>query len=196
MREPRIGSLGELLDQLRATVEADGAEVTVGELMESVGRRSFAPLLLLVGLLLVSPLSGIPTFPTLMALLVSLVSLQMLLGRRHFWLPRWLLRRRLDGQRLLSVLGWLERPARSTDRMLRPRLLPLVRERIARLMAALCLLLALVLPVTELVPFSATSAGVAFLAFGLSLVTFDGALALAAMVLFTATLTLLALLWS
>ncbi|MEE4382194.1 MAG: exopolysaccharide biosynthesis protein, partial [Pseudomonadales bacterium] len=89
MSEPRIGSLGELLDQLRAAVEADGAEVSVGELMEAVGRRSFAPVLLLVGLLLVSPLSGIPSFPTLMALLVCLVSVQMLLGRRHFWLPRW-----------------------------------------------------------------------------------------------------------
>jgi hypothetical protein len=194
--EPRIGSLGELLDQLRAAVEADGAEVSVGELMEAVGRRSFAPVLLLVGLLLVSPLSGIPSFPTLMALLVCLVSVQMLIGRRHFWLPRWLLRRRLDGRRLLRVLAWLDRPARSTDRMLRPRLLPLVRERIARLMAALCLLLGLALPVTELVPFSASTAGVAFLAFGLSLVTFDGALALAAMVLLGATLTGLALLWS
>lgn len=196
MSEPRIGSLGELLDQLRAAVEADGAEVSVGELMEAVGRRSFAPVLLLVGLLLVSPLSGIPSFPTLMALLVSLVSVQMLLGRRHFWLPRWLLRRRVDGRRLLRLLTWLDRPARSTDRMLRPRLLPLVRERIARLMAALCLLLGLALPVTELVPFSASTAGVAFLAFGLSLVTFDGALALAAMLLFAMTLAGLALLWS
>lgn len=196
MTEPRIGSLGELLDQLRAAVEADGAEVSVGELMEAVGRRSFAPVLLLVGLLLVSPLSGIPSFPTLMALLVTLVSVQMLLGRRHFWLPGWLLRRRVDGRRLLRVLAWLDRPARSTDRMLRPRLLPLVRERIARLMAALCLLLGLALPVTELVPFSASTAGVAFLAFGLSLVTFDGALALAAMLLFAMTLAGLALLWS
>lgn len=195
MSEQQIGSLGELLGQIRQVADTDDRDVTVEHLLEAVGRRSFAPLLLLVGVLLFSPLSGIPTFPTLMALLVSLVTLQMLLGRRYFWLPRLLLDRRLDRERLLQVLGWLQPPARFTDRLLRPRLLPLVRGRAAQLTALPCFLLALALPLTEVVPFSSSMAGVAFLTFGLSLVAFDGALAIVAYLFVGGTATLLVSLW-
>lgn len=196
MSEQQIGSLGELLGQIRHAADTDDCEVTVEDLLEAVGRRSFAPLLLLVGVLLFSPLSGIPTFPTLMALIVSLVTVQMLFGRRFFWLPRLILDRRLNRERLLQVLDWLQSPARVTDRLLQPRLLPLVRGPAARLTALLCFLLALALPLTEVVPFSSSLAGVAFIAFGLSLVAFDGALAIVAYLLVGATAALLAVLWA
>jgi hypothetical protein len=195
MSDHQIGSLGELLVHIRSAADTGERDVTVEDLLEAVGRRSFAPLLLLVGLLLFSPLSGIPTFPSFMALLVSLVTVQMLVGRRYFWLPRLILDRRLDRARLLQVLGWLQSPARVTDRLLRPRLLPLVRGPAARLTALLCFLLALALPITEVVPFSSSMAGVAFLAFGLSLVAFDGALAIAAYLFVGGTATLLVALW-
>lgn len=196
MSEQQIAGLQALLDHLRHATDTDQAEVSLETLLEAVGRRAFAPLLLLVGLLLFSPLSGIPTFPTLMALIAGLVSLQMLAGRQDFWLPGWLLARRLDRQRLLQVLTWLDSPARITDRMLRPRLLPLVHGPAERLMALLCFLLALLLPITEVVPFSSSMAGLAFLAFGLSLAAFDGVLALVAYLFVACTLALLALLWT
>lgn len=196
MSEQHIAGLEALLDHLRRATDTDELEVTVEDLLEAVGRRSFAPMLLLVGVLLFSPLSGIPTFPSLMALIVSLVALQMLCGRRYFWLPRWLLARSLDRERLLQVLGWLDSPARVMDRVLQPRLLPLVRGPAERLIALLCLLLALALPITEVVPFSSSMAGLAFLAFGLSLAAFDGALALVAYLFVATTVMLVAVLWS
>jgi len=195
MSEHQIANLEVLIDHLRRAADTDDRDVTVESLLEAVGRRSFAPLLLLVGVLLFSPLSGIPTFPTLMALITSLVTLQMLLGRHYFWLPRWLLDRRLDRDRLRQLLAWVDAPARLTDRVLRPRLLTLVRRPAERLTALLCFLLALALPITEVVPFSSSVAGVAFLAFGLALVAFDGALALVAYLLVASTATLLVLLW-
>lgn len=195
MSEQQIANLEELLDHLRRAAEAGERDVTVERLLEAVGRRSFAPLLLLVGVLLVSPLSGIPTFPTLMGIMVSIVTLQMLCGRHYFWLPRWLLHRHLDRDRLLQVFDWLDTPARVTDRVLRPRLLALLRGPAERIIALLCFLLALALPVTEVVPFSSSMAGVAFLAFGLSLAAFDGALALLAYLFVTFTMAMLAMLW-
>lgn len=195
MAEQQIANLEELLDHLRRAVEADEREVTVERLLEAVGSRSFAPLMLLAGVLLVSPLSGIPTFPTLMAVMVGTVTLQMLCGRCYFWLPRWLLHRHFDRDRLLQVFGWLESPARVTDRVLRPRLPALLRGPAERLIALPCFLLALALPVTEVVPFSSSMAGVAFLAFGLSLAARDGALALVAYLFVAFTLAMLASLW-
>ena len=195
MSEQQIGSLSDLLLRLRGAADTDARDITVEDLLEAVGRRSFAPLLLLVGVLLFSPLSGVPTVPTLMALLVVLVTAQMLCGRHYFWLPRWLLVRRLNRARLLQALAWLQGPARGADRLLRPRLTLLVHGPAAGLTALLCLLLALALPLTEVVPFSSSIAGVAFMAFGLSLVAFDGALAVLAYVLVGATGVLLAALW-
>lgn len=58
--------------------------------------------------------------------------------------------------------------------MLRPRLSLLASNGGAIVIAAVCLLLGLSMPVMELVPFSATAAGLAVVAFGLALVAIDG----------------------
>ena len=76
----------ELLDRIEAGA-ANRSHVSIGEMMDSVGRRSFGPVVLLVGLILVTPLSGMPGMPTLMGLLTLLTLSQVLMGRKHFWLP-------------------------------------------------------------------------------------------------------------
>lgn len=177
-REPR--NLEQLIDQIIAVADAKHGRVSVADVLEAVGSRSFAPLLLLTAVLLVSPLSGVPAFATSMGLIVALVSLQMLFGRAHFWLPAWLLRRSLDGATLRRVLRWLRPRAQTVDRFLRPRLTRLVQGPCQYLIAVLCLLIAGALPLMELIPFSASLAGVALATLGLSLVANDGALALLA----------------
>ncbi|MFN2327496.1 MAG: exopolysaccharide biosynthesis protein [Chromatocurvus sp.] len=172
--------LEELLEQIATAAYSDHALVTVGDILEAVGTRSFAPLLMLTGTLLASPLSGIPLFPTTMALIVLLVSVQMLAGRRHFWLPQWLLLRTLPQQRLLQVLKWLQGPCASIDRYLQPRLTYLIRGPSQDFIALLCFIVAVLMPVMELIPFSSSVAGVALCAFGLALVAHDGLMVLLA----------------
>jgi hypothetical protein len=172
-----FSNLHQLLDHI--TSNAKGQErVSLDLIVQAVGQRSFAPLLLLVGIILFSPLSAIPGVPTLMAILVLLVALQLLLGRHYFWLPQWVLKHSISEAKLLKALDWLQKPAHFIDRWLRPRLLFLVRRTGTYVIAAICALIALVLPVMEIIPFSATIAGMALTAFGLALVTHDGALAL------------------
>jgi hypothetical protein len=146
---------------------------------------------MLTGTLLASPLSGIPLFSTTMGLVVMLVSVQMLIGRRHFWLPRWLLLRTLQRQSLLKVLHWLQTPCAVIDRYLQPRLTYLVKGPSQILIALICLAVAVMTPVLELVPFSSSLAGVMFCAFGLALVAHDGLMVLggyAMIILMTAVL--------
>lgn len=71
---------------------------------------------------------------------------------------------------------------------------PLLRRPAERLMVLLCFLLALALPITEVVPFSSSMAGLAFLTFVLSLAALDGALAIVAYLLVASTVTLVAML--
>ncbi|TCO72610.1 exopolysaccharide biosynthesis protein [Chromatocurvus halotolerans] len=180
MGEHVARDLEELLEQIAMAVHGEHTRVTLGDILEAVGTRSFAPLLMLTGTLLVSPLSGIPLFPSTMAFIVLLVSVQMLVGRQHFWLPAWLLARALEREKLLRVLDWLQTPCAFIDRYLQPRLLYLVRGPSQGLIALVCLVVAALMPLMELVPFSSSVAGFALCAFGLALVAHDGLMVLLA----------------
>lgn len=170
-----LQNLEQLLDHLVQLAEGE-AEVSLGMVVESIGSRAFGPLLMLIGLTLVSPFSGIPGMAVTMAIFVGLIASQMLIGRRHFWLPGWLLNRSVKRDRLLRVVRRVRPLARRVDRLLRPRLTVLVDYGASYVIAALCLLIALGMPMMEMVPFSASAAGVALGAFGLSLVVQDGLL--------------------
>ena len=149
-------------------------------MMEAVGRSSFGALLLLGGLVTLSPLDIIPGIPTLIALAVLIVCAQLLAGRRHFWLPAWVLRRSITTQRFRQALGWLQKPARFADRLVRPRLSSLTTDAAVKMIAVGCIVVALAMPVMEVVPFSANLAGIALTAFGLAVIAHDGLLALVA----------------
>lgn len=183
-------NLEELLSQIDWAANTDHRQITVAEILVAVGARSFAPILLLAGALIASPLSGIPGFPTAMAILIFLVSIQMLVGRRYFWLPSWLLHRNVPQRKMAATVQWLWRPARFIDHFVRPRLTGLVKGAGARIIALLSLLIASSMPFLELIPFSSSLAGVILTAFGLSLVSSDGLLALIAYIMTGVTLWL------
>lgn len=172
-------NLENLLEQIHRVSQACD-RVSLGRIMEATGKRSFGALLLLAGIILASPLSGIPGIPTTMAVLVLLITVQLLVGKKHFWFPEWLLNRSIKKSQLEKAIRWLKPPARFVDRWLKPRLTVFARRFTTHVIAVFCVFIALFMPVMELVPFSATSAGAALTAFGLSLVSRDGILVLAA----------------
>ena len=175
----KLTNLEQLLDRLDEAGEGQES-VSMGHLMDAIGRRSFSPLLLLIGIILVSPLSGIPGLPSTMGVAVFLLSIQMLVRRKYIWLPEWILRRSVSQQKLGKSARWMRRPARFIDRFLRHRLGFLVEGPGSWPLALLCLLLAISLPLLEVVPFAASSAGVALTCIGLAMIAHDGILALIA----------------
>lgn len=180
-------SLMELIDSIE-NMEQDASQVSVDDVVHAVGRRSFGPLLLVAGLITLTPIIGdIPGMPTLMAVLVLLVSAQLLLGREAFWLPKWLLKRSLSRQKFDKGLKLMKKPARWIDRMLRVRLPWLTGYIGIRVTAVVCLLIALAMPPMEFIPFSANGAGLALALLGLGLVARDGIVLLMGFALFGAT---------
>ncbi|MFA0811950.1 exopolysaccharide biosynthesis protein [Microbulbifer epialgicus] len=182
-----ITGLRQLLEQIESSCQ-DTERISLKLVLEAIGLRSYAPFLLLVGLILFSPLSGVPGMSTTMATLLLLVAIQLLLGRKHLWLPNWLLNRSISQKKMTGALHWMKRPADFADRWMQPRLDFLVRRSGTYAIATICSLIALVMPLMELVPFSATTAGFALTMFGLALVSHDGLLALIAFTI-TALLT-------
>lgn len=175
----KVTSLEQLLDRLDEAREGQ-EQVSMERLMDTIGRRSFGPLLLLIGIILVSPLSGIPGLPSTMGVAVFLLSLQMLLRRKRIWLPEWILRRNISQEKFARAARWMRRPARFIDRLLRERLSFLVDGPASWLLALVCLLVAVTLPLLEPVPFAASSAGVALTCIGLAMIAHDGVFALIA----------------
>lgn len=172
-----IQSLSDLIKSLRS-IEPARSPVSVDDIFEKVGTRSFGPVLLVAGLVTLAPLIGdIPGVPTLMALLVILIALQLIVGRQHIWLPKFLRERAVERRKLEKALGHLERPAAFLDRLFKPRLKILATPPGSHLVGAAALLVAAVMPLLEFIPFSATVAGAALTTFGLSLITRDGYMA-------------------
>jgi hypothetical protein len=185
-----VTNLQQMLGRIE-TAAQDSDQVTLGMIVNAVGSRSFGPLLLVAGLVLASPLSGIPGMPTSMGVVVLLIAGQ-LLFRQCCWLPRWLLDRSIARGKLCKAVGWTRRPARVVDGWLHPRLPLFIQGPSRYAVAAVCAVIAIGMPFMEVVPFSATVAGIALTAFGLSLIAQDGLLALIAFATTAAALVLVA----
>ncbi len=183
-----ITNLEQLLDRICAAggVE-DNDQVSIGAVLKKVGWRSFGPLLLFAGVLTLAPLVGdIPGVPTFIGIIVFLIAIQLLLHQEHFWLPNFLLKRSVSQNKLQKATAWFRKPAKLIDKFLKPRLQVFIEGKTIYVVALICLIIAVAMPVMELVPFSANGAGAALTAFGLSLIARDGLLAIIALV-FTAS---------
>ncbi|WP_415404751.1 exopolysaccharide biosynthesis protein [Tateyamaria sp. SN3-11] len=165
-------SLGDLLDSLEAAAKAD--TVTVQGVLDEIGDRSITPIVLAISLILVSPLSGIPGLPTLSAAIILLIMAQAFLPNRHLWLPALLRNRSVRSDRLQRAVARMRRPAAWIDRHSHPRLRILTSGPLRWLTLLACLLVPMVWPFLELLPFvtSIGAGAVALMSFGL--LTRDG----------------------
>ncbi len=145
-----LKNLEHLIDRI-GEAAADSDRVTLGMIMEAVGSRSFGPLLAMVGVILFSPLSGIPGMPTTMGMIVLLIAVQLLLGIKRFWLPGFLMKRAVSPEKLEKALDRLRPAARFIDRGLRPRLSFLIYGVGLGVVAIACIAIATVMPVMEIV---------------------------------------------
>lgn len=192
MSENSPRDLTGLLNELQQAAEANGAKLSVGEILDTIGKRSFGPLLLLGGLLGMTPVAAIPSAPTIIAVITLLVSVQLLFGRESVWIPRFLEKLSVKAERVKKAVKVSRKPARIVDRLVRPRLELLTRPAADRLVAAVCVLIALCVPPLEFLPFVAFFPSFAIAAIGLGLLARDGLLVLIALVISSGAVGLLA----
>jgi hypothetical protein len=179
-RKP-VENIDSLLDNICGQVDCGlnplaKDEVTIRELLSTIGRRSYGPLLLLVGLVAISPITAVPGLTWLTAGLTLVIALQMLVGRRTPWLPR----RALDAtvSRNLVVKGVsAARPwARRIDAMLKPRLTFLARPPFVNFIALAVIGAALITIPLGLIPFGPVPPSLAIVVFALGMTARDGLL--------------------
>ena len=184
--------LEAVLGDLQRAAKSNGAKVSVGEIVETFGKRSFGPLLLLTGLLGMTPVAAIPSAPSIIALITVLIAGQLLFGRETIWLPGFLEKLSVKAERVAKAARVAQKPVHIADRIVRPRLQPLTTPLADRVVALACVLVAICVPPLEFLPFVAFVPSLAIFAFGLSLVARDGLLVLIALTLTAGVLGLIA----
>lgn len=184
-KDQQLTNLEQLFDCISdAAAQKTDEKVSIDTIMDMIGRRSFGPMLLVAGLVILAPVIGdIPGVPSIMGMFVFLIAIQLLIGQEHFWLPNWLLERAISSEKLAKAVTWLQKPAHFIDKLIRPRMLIFVNGTAKYMIAVVCILIALMLPFMEVVPFSANAGGLALVAFGLALIAKDGLLSLFSFIL-------------
>ncbi|SLN75601.1 exopolysaccharide biosynthesis protein [Roseisalinus antarcticus] len=164
----------------RLEKSAEGERVSVGDVVQAFGRRSFLPMLMVPALLVLSPLSGIPLFSSLCGITIAIVSGQMLWpGRDWLWLPAFLLRQDMRGEKARAALIKLYRFANWLDGHARERMCWLVLRPGSRIVEAVCFMCGCAMPFLEVVPFSSSFLGGAVVLMGMGLLARDGLIAAA-----------------
>lgn len=141
--------------------------VRVRDITESLGQRSFGFILLIFALPNSLPIIGIPGVSTITGLPMLFVAVQMALGHKRVYLPRWIADSSLSTANFQTLIRksvpWLRR----VEKLMKPRIAFLTQGSAERWLGAFCVLLAFLLalpiPLGNLLP----ALGVLFIALGL-----------------------------
>lgn len=171
------GNLHRLVKHVAEAGSADG--VTLRNIVDTLGPRSFGPMLLVPALAIVSPASAIPTVPTMLCIAIGLIAMQIVLKHDKVWLPEFLLRKRLSARRFEQSLRFLRKLAYWLDPFINERLTALT-DRPGNYPALLiCCIMPLFMPLIELMPFVTSFVACALALFASGLLFRDGVLMLA-----------------
>lgn len=174
-RAPRaVENLTSLLDALIERV--DGEHITVRDMLSVAGRRTYGPLLLLIGLFAISPATIVPLMTSITAMITLLISGQMAIGLKRPWMPKAFLDAKISGS---AMRGFAEksRPwAQRIDKFIKPRLRFLANPPFVNLIALFVVAASLITIPLSLIPFAPLVPGLAIVFFGLGITAKDGLL--------------------
>ncbi|WP_167755686.1 exopolysaccharide biosynthesis protein [Vitreimonas flagellata] len=173
---PEPLSFNEVLDDIAYKADNDDTpdKLTLGEVLDSVGRRTYGPLLLVIGLIAVSPLTALPGTTWLVAVLTLLVAGQMALGMKRIWLPRKARDMSLPPEGVKGAVEKSRGVAKVVDTLLKPRLTFLSKPPFVNLVALLVIGAALITFPLGLIPLAPLAPGLAVVFFGLGMTARDG----------------------
>lgn len=178
----RIHTLTALIEAIRALAAnhdvGDARDVRIGDIMATVGRRAYGPLLLLIGLFSISPATVLPGMTWFAAALSLLLCVQMIVGARHPWLPRAFLEARLSRTVVRQICDSVGPWATRIDAVLKPRLTTLAEAPFVNIAGLFCAIAALATFPLGLIPMAPIVPGLAIALVGLGLLVKDGLLLL------------------
>lgn len=154
------------------------ANVTLGDLLEEFGQAAYSSALLCVGVILASPMSGVPAFSSACGIVIFLVAAQGALARPAIWIPARLAQLHLSSPRTEKVISKIRATAAWIDARSKARLTFLVTQPMSRFIYAICAIAGLCLPPMEFIPMTSSLLGLAVALIAAGLLTRDGLIAM------------------
>ncbi len=175
-----------------AVEDTDGDEVSLRDVLELYGNRSFGAIFTILGLLcVIPPVGAIPGLPAAVGVVIILFSVQMLIGRSHIWLPGPLGSLSISKDKLKKAEDRASPVLSFIDGMITDRL-EWATGGVARYVGAILVtLMAIALIPLELVPFAVAAPGAAITLVGVALLARDGALMILAYLISAAAIWVL-----
>ncbi len=161
--------LADLLE-IRGSESRLGDQPTVDDIITALGSRSFGIVLVLFGLPNLLPVPGLPI---LCGFIIGIIAFQMVIGKDHLLLPRWVGQRRLKRDDLARVVQKAAPTLRKVESLMRPRLLALTTPTMSRVSGVVLLVLAVAL-MAPIPFFGGIAPGFSVILLGLGLAERDG----------------------
>lgn len=117
-KNPIKESLSQKLEQLQAA-DSDH-RISVGEMLDTLGDKSFGILLLLLAMPSALPLPA-PGYSTPLGILIALLSLQMIMGRHQPWLAEWARKKEFKHRHVQKMLKFTLYFLQKVESWIRPR---------------------------------------------------------------------------
>lgn len=153
-----------------------GSQVSIKQMLVVLNNRGFGALLLIPCIIELLPTGAIPGVPTICATLIILLSLQILLGKRHPWVPKKIQNRTFEYKKLKSGLNKSRPYIKWIDRQTRARWKFLASHSAERLASLSIITLALTIYPLELVPFASSIPSFIIALYAIGFLTKDGLL--------------------
>lgn len=161
--------------------DTSGDSTTINDVVAQFESRGFGPLLVAPALVAVLPTGAIPTVPSLCAITIASIVIQIVAGKKHPWLPNKLSKLEVSREKLKDSVERFKPYTKRVDKLFKPRLTFVTNSVGRRVVSVIAGLTALMMIPLELVPFAAALPGAAVIFLGVGLSTEDGLMSIVGM---------------
>ena len=182
-------------DVISAVEDVRKADVsTVRDIIDALGAASFLPLMLIIALAIVTPLSGVPGVSSVSGIMIALIAGQLLFGCDRLWLPDIILRRAVPSDWVNSAVDRIKRPLLWINDRTKQRLTLLARGPAAKALLVICMICGLAMPFLEVLPATSSMLAGAISILCIAIISRDGLLTIAGLISLAMALTVLSFL--
>lgn len=169
---PLQGMLAHILSEM------DGEDSNLRDIVMSLGKRAFGPVMLLCGLFMMTPLGAIPGVPAAFGLVNTAFAVQILARRPYPWIPAVLRRVEVPFKRVEKAEAFARPWLARIDNLIRPRLRWATEGPMLLIAALISILLSISMVPLGLIPFGVVPSAFILGLLGLSITARDGGLML------------------
>lgn len=191
MSPTQKNSLTQTLETIKNS--SQGKEISFHDIIKELNHRGFGPLLIAPSLIIVLPTGAVPGIPAVCAVIIILMSVQMLFGRRYPWIPKKIEHISFNREDYIKGIKKIKPFTEKLDHLFKPRLQFLTHHISQRILAFISTLLALSILLVGFIPFAPMFPALTILLFGLGISVKDGLVTSIGIVVFIFTCVLIPL---